>query len=92
MNKHSEIGEAFHAMREANVAKKRANLEASTMILNELNIKFESKNYGIHLVVTGKSEIIDFWPSTGKFISRKGNLKGRGVRNLLKHCDVKEKT
>lgn len=83
----SEVGEAFAAMKEAGKAKKRANLEASTTILEELNIPFESKNHGIHLVVTGKTELFDFWPSTGKFKSRQGNLNGRGIRNLLGYCN-----
>lgn len=85
----SEIGAAFAAMKEATRAKRKANLAASTVILEKLNIPFESKNRGIHLVVTGNNELFDFWPSTGKFISRQGNLVGRGIRNLLRHCDGK---
>ena len=86
----SEIGEAFAAMKKADKAKKAANTTASTIILKELNIPFESKNRGIHLVVTGRyDELFDFWPSTGKYKNRSGSVQGRGVRNLLRHCDGK---
>ena len=88
----SEVGEAFAAMKEADKVKKAANLAASTKILEELNIPFESKNRGIHLVVTGKKdELFDFWPSTGKFIARKSSVSGRGIRTLLGYCNGKNK-
>jgi len=86
----SEITEAFAAMKEAGKAKKLANRTASTKILEELNIPFESKNNGIHLVVQGKHHIIDFWPSTGKFTVRNTSAKGRGIKGVLELCNVKK--
>ena len=88
MSEDSEIGQAFRAMKEASQEKKRSNLEWSTQKLQELGVPFESKNYGVHLIVSGKSGLIDFWPSTGKYIQRKPKKQGRGIKNLLKLCEV----
>lgn len=85
----SEIGEAFSALKEAGAAKRRENQENSTRILDEKGVEFESKNRGVHLVVTGKDGLIDFWPSTGKFLCRNKSCQGRGVLNLIKLCEVK---
>ena len=55
-------------------------------ILKDKGINFESKNGGAHLIVDGYECVIDFWPSTGKFIVRTGP-KGRGVFNMIeKYC------
>lgn len=65
---------------------KAENKEWSTKKLRSEGINFQSCNDGLHLIVKNKSEVIDFWPTTGKFISRKkGGKVGRGIHNLLKH-------
>jgi len=81
----SDMGDDFRAWKLHKRAKKEKNLEHSTRLLQESGIPFESKNWGVHLIVQGNSGLIDFWPSTGKFIARSG-AKGRGVRNLIKHA------
>lgn len=65
---------------------RRANNRASSPeVLRQRGIPFESKNGGAHLIVTLGELVIDFWPGTGKFITRGANSKtGRGVFNLLK--------
>lgn len=78
----SELGEIFADWKDAKREKKQNNLKWSTAFLSENGIEFESKNYGIHLVIKTKS-IIDFWPSTGKWIIR-GGRSGRGINNLVK--------
>lgn len=83
-----DVGDIFNAMKQASKEKKASNQENSTKILQEKGVKFESKNWGNHLVVEGKKGLIDFWPSTGKFIPRCEGRKGRGVFNLLKLCEV----
>lgn len=61
------------------------NRESSPRILAERGISFESKNEGAHLIVTIGGMVVDFWPGTGKFITRGPKSKtGRGVFNLLK--------
>ncbi len=83
-----DMGDDFRAWTEYKKAKRRSNTEYSTKLLQGIGVKFESKNLGSHLIIEGKECLIDFWPSTGKFIPRDGTKKGRGVNNLLKHCHL----
>lgn len=78
-----DTGEVFRLYKEQRKKKKETNIENSTNLLKKEGIEFESKNCGVHLIVKC-SVIIDFWPSTGKWISRAGK-QGNGVRNLLKY-------
>lgn len=81
----SEIGEDFDELRKFKKEKRRQNKSASTGILIENGVSFESKNEGSHLIVKSSSgETADFWPSTGLFIVRGVKQKQRGVRKLLK--------
>jgi len=79
-----DVGDVFREMRKDSQKKRESNRELSTKLLREKNIPFIAKNKGYHLIVEGKDCYIDFWPSTGKWIDRKGE-KGFGVRNLIKH-------
>jgi len=47
-------------------------------------IPFVEKNKGLHFVVDNR---FDFWPTTGKFISRKTGKVSRGVFRLLKEFE-----
>ncbi len=85
----SDTGELFEAWRKDKQVKKLSNKEKSTRILIEHNIYYESSN-GIHLIIKHNKIIVDFWPSTGKFIFRKSKIKGRGVFNLLKKLGVED--
>lgn len=75
------------------IRKKRraANTKSSTAIVDDAGVQYKSYNRGVHLVIEGKDALIDFWPSTGKFKTRDGHT-GRGVYNMLRHCDVEEET
>lgn len=81
-----DMGDIFRAMNNHSKQKRASNRENSALYLEEHGIPFESKNKGAHLVVEGNTCFIDFWPGTGKWISRDG-VKGFGVRNLVKHID-----
>jgi len=79
--------EDYDAMKAHSKEKKLSNLEKSTKLLLDRNIDFESKNNGIHLVVTDfNGSLIDFYPSTGKWIIRNGKAS-RGVMNLIRHIE-----
>ena len=78
----SELGEFYKGLRVVRQNKKAANRENSARLLDEAGIVFIPKNNGAHLIVEGKECYIDFWPGTGKWISRNG-VKGFGVRNLI---------
>ncbi|PHS64367.1 MAG: hypothetical protein COB09_08310 [Thalassobium sp.] len=79
-----DMGEIFNAMREDSKKRREANRANAPQILTDAGIEYESKNHGAHLIVTGSNCLIDFWPGTGKWISRNGK-KARGVRSLIKH-------
>ena len=81
-----DMAEVFNDMKKANKAKRAKNTSDSTKRLEQEGIEFESKNWGAHLVVQGKHEVFDFWPSTGLFISRTTGKRRRGVFNLIKEC------
>lgn len=79
----SEIGEVFAALKEKRRAKKLSNIEHSTYMLVEKGFDIDIRNGGVHLIVKQGIYISDFWPSTGKFIFRGINKKGRGVKRLV---------
>lgn len=69
--------------------KRGSNRDTSAQILKESGLKFESKNDGAHLIVTGHGAVADFWPGTGKYIVRGSGKYKRGVFNLLKEKGIK---
>lgn len=83
----SETAEFWRDVKEARQEKRASNRENSAAVLAEAGIPFQSKNIGAHLIVEGPVCFIDFWPGTGRWISRKGT-KGFGVRNLIKHINA----
>ena len=80
-----EIGEQYNQIKKESKQKRSDNRDSSAQLLNDRGIQFVSYNIGAHLRVQGKEGLIDFWPGTGKFITKKGK-KGRGVFNLINHC------
>jgi hypothetical protein len=79
-----DLGDLFRAHQAQRQAKKAQNREQSARIFQEKQIPFTSHNLGAHLIVEGPSCFIDYWPGTGKWISRDG-ARGFGLRNLLQH-------
>ena len=83
-----DMAEGFKEMKEASQSKRASNRESSTSYLGKQDIPFTSKNNGAHLIVEGPDCFIDFWPSTGRWKSRKGK-EGFGVRNLVAFINTK---
>jgi len=79
-----DMGEGWDGYRKDRQNKKQANQSNSTQILIDAEINFTSHNGGNHLVVECNDFVVDFWPSTGKFIFRNAQIKGRGVFSLIK--------
>jgi hypothetical protein len=80
----SESSEMFRELRKQSQKKRAHNREASAKLLEVKGIPFDRKNHGAHLIVTASNgHIIDFWPGTGRWISRKRGKRGFGVRNLI---------
>lgn len=83
----TDLAEDFKAMKKASQDKRADNRQQSAQYLTNRGIPFTSKNGGAHLIVEGVDCFIDFWPGTGKWITRNGK-NGFGVRNLVKFIDT----
>jgi len=55
--------------------------------LEEEKILFKEVNDGVQLTVEGPSCFIDYWPSTGKWITRENKYEGFGLKELIKYCN-----
>ena len=80
-----DMGEGWDQYKVNRQAKKLSNKEQSIRLLIERKVYFESRNNEVHLIVRHNDFVVDFWPSTGKFIFRNAQINGRGVFNLLKY-------
>lgn len=77
------------ALKQRSQEKRASNRASSAQILAERGVQFTSKNGGAHLIVTASDHTVDFWPGTGKWMTRgfRFGLVGRGVRGLLQHLE-----
>lgn len=80
-----DMGELFNEYRAMRREKRISNVQASIEILNSQNISYKMMNGTTHLLLLAGEEFIDFWPSTGLWISRETKAKKRGVFTLIKH-------
>jgi len=76
------MNEIYKSLSEYSKIKRKSNRNSGLKHLERELIPFEIKNNGVHLVVEGNKGFIDYWPGTGRWISRSG-IKGFGVRNLI---------
>lgn len=83
----NDVSEMWRAHREESQARRAGNRKRGAELLEAEGVRFTSKNGGAHLIVLGRECLIDFWPGTGRWISRDGT-RGFGVHNLIKQ--VKE--
>ena len=83
----SEVAEIYSTIRRMSRKKRSKNRDWSTNKLIDLGVKFSKHNNGVHLIVNHNGVTVDFWPGTGKWITRDG-FKGRGVYNMLDHIGV----
>ena len=77
-----DLGAYYRDRKAHSKAKRFHNREQSTSHLERSGIPFTSKNDGAHLIVDLEGIVIDFWPGTGFWRSRKGT-QGRGIRRLI---------
>lgn len=66
--------------------KKEHNVDASIKILNDHNIEY-IRHTRYHYSIQGKLGIINYWPSTGKYLTTYDTTTGRGVFNLIKEVN-----
>lgn len=80
----SDMGDDFKMLKDHSKEKRKANLEWSTVKVEEFlkknDINYEIKNDGQHFIIDNEW---DYWPSGGLFINRKTKKKSRGMNNLI---------
>lgn len=84
-----DTGEDWAAKKKESQARRAYSRKQSPKLLEGAGIQFDSKNEGGHLIVKGNNELIEFWPGTGKWLTKAGK-KGRGVHKLMSY--IKEGT
>lgn len=77
------------ALKQRSQEKRASNRASSADMLTARGVKFAAHNAGAHLVVSADGHTVDFWPGTGKWMTRgfKFGLVGRGVHRLLAHLE-----
>ena len=90
----TELGDIYSVMRERSKEKRAYNRKSSVEFLKKAKLNFDIKNDGAHIIIKtqvfGTDTFIDFYPGTGKYIIRKTNIQGRGVRKLLRIIEKME--
>jgi len=84
----SDVGDMWKEYKQCMKLKKQSNLDYSVSLLDELGIEYTSGNYNIHMIVAHGGKVVNFWPTTGKFIERGSNTSGRGVHNLVNRLTI----
>jgi hypothetical protein len=87
----SEAIEVIADLKAESAARRKSNRERSSQMLVALGVEFETRNDGAHLIVKHNGVTVDFWPGTGKYITRRTSKHGRGVFNLLKLLGIDPK-
>jgi hypothetical protein len=87
----TELGDDFRAFREYQKKRKeQAYLRAKPeQRLAEAGIGFTTHNNGLHLIVDHNEKVVDFWPTTGRWIAR-GGKEGWGVKGLIEFLEGKK--
>jgi hypothetical protein len=84
-----DVGALYKALAVQSKAKREANRQGSTRMLEDYKIPFVTLNSGAHLLIQYAEPklIIDFWPGTGLWRVRHTTpeVKRRGVRNLIRY-------
>lgn len=80
-----EVWKATKDIRKAySAAKRLRNYEYAINTLRDNNISYLLKNDGYHLVINHNSNLIDYWPTTGKFSVRGSGSYHRGISKLMR--------
>lgn len=91
MSENSDISQMWKDHKEYSQNKRADNRIKAQETLAEHGINFQVKNFGAHLIVTGKDGVYDFWPGTGLYMLRNTSKKERGIFNLIsKHCNPRK--
>lgn len=88
----SDMGDDFNALRKFKQEKRASNRATSADLLTKAGIPYEVRNGGAHLILKVGDYFIDFWPGTGKWITRgyRFTVTSRGVQKLIKYVQEKQ--
>ena len=82
------MGEIFNEITEQKKKRARKRKLSSSEILEGRSLVVKICNNGEHLIIEGLEGLIDFWPSTGRFITRDKKVSDWGVHKLLTLCPM----
>lgn len=80
----SEAHEIYDALKVCSQNARRESRDKAPRKLKSAGYRFDVKNNGAHIIIYGASVTVDFWPGTGKWISRNYPDRGRGMISLMK--------
>ena len=87
MSEHGEFWRDMkHIMKYRSQEKRESNYENAIRILQHEDIPHEEKANGHFVVKADDGSTYDFWATTGLYIQRKTQYRGRGIRNLVKRA------
>jgi hypothetical protein len=78
----SDLGNLFRADRATRQAKRNSNLKRSLKALESSGINYQKLSEHHYLVANN----YDYWPSTGLFINRSTQKRGRGIFKIIAKC------
>ena len=82
-----DMGLMFRIMKDESKDRRTSNRDTSPQCLRDAGISFERKSGGVHLIVPYSGGFIDFWPGTGRWTIRSGNVTKFGVKSLIKYIN-----
>lgn len=84
-----DMAEGFRELRRISQEQRSHNRQSGRQRLQRCGVKFETRNDGAHLIVNHNGKAVDYWPGTGKWISRADRTRrGRGISQLLRFLGV----
>lgn len=83
-----DMGDDFRAWKEHKSEKKNkyrnGKMKEDIQSVRNFSAHIDEKNDGEHFIVTAESgAIVDYWPSTKRWIARRGKSKGYDVLSLV---------
>ena len=79
----SDMTDLFKALKKVRQESNAENRELAPELLTQAGVKFESKNFGAHLIVDAGSVKIDFWPGPDKWIVRGNPSRKYDIMKLI---------
>jgi hypothetical protein len=88
--KMGDMIEMYQELRQADSLRRAEKRESAPDQLRAHGISFEERNLGAHIIINNDGRLVDYWPGTGKWISRAADKKERGqsFASLAKYLGI----